>query len=57
MAQVDKDNCLGCSVCVDSCPDGAISMKDDKAVIDNNKCTDCGQCVEICPQGVITVDK
>lgn len=52
MFKVDKEKCVGCGVCVNVCPVGAISMDEDKAVI-NNQCVDCGQCVQVCPQGAI----
>lgn len=52
MFKVDKEKCVGCGVCVNVCPAGAISMDGDKAVI-NNQCVDCGQCVQVCPQGAI----
>ena len=42
------DKCTGCTLCVKSCPFGAITMKDKKAVIDFGKCTLCGACVPSC---------
>lgn len=35
--------------CVAACPEGAIAVNGDKAVIDTNKCTRCGKCVAACP--------
>lgn len=42
---------IPCNPCVDSCPVGAISMKDINAlpVVDYDKCIACGQCIGICP--------
>jgi Fe-S-cluster-containing hydrogenase component 2 len=42
---------IPCNPCVDSCPTGAISMKDinDLPVIDYDKCIACCKCVGICP--------
>jgi len=42
---------IPCDPCVDSCPVGAISMKDINAppIIDYDKCIGCGKCVGICP--------
>ncbi|MCK4265702.1 MAG: 4Fe-4S binding protein, partial [Thermoplasmata archaeon] len=34
VAIVNKDECIGCGVCVDACPSDAIKMVDDLAVID-----------------------
>ena len=53
MFRVDKEKCVGCGVCVDVCPAGAISMGNNKAQIDADKCMDCGRCAQICPQDAI----
>jgi len=43
--QVDSNKCIGCRLCVNQCPEGAISMVSGKAVINQEKCIDCGICV------------
>lgn len=42
---------IPCNPCVDSCPVGAISMKNINAppIVDYDKCIACGQCIGICP--------
>ena len=40
--------CVGCTLCINVCPVGALSMKDKKAVIDYDKCNLCGACVDVC---------
>ena len=50
---VDKEKCVGCSVCISSCPKDAISMENDKATISQDKCTFCGKCFSACPQEAI----
>ncbi|MBN1363494.1 MAG: 4Fe-4S binding protein [Syntrophaceae bacterium] len=53
MFKIDKEKCVGCGVCVNVCPQEAISIVDNKARIDADKCVDCGRCVQVCPQGAI----
>ena len=52
---VNKEECTAYESCVDECPEQAISIKDDLAVIDYEKCTECGSCVETCPVEAITM--
>ena len=53
-AVVDEDKCAGCGICVDVCPQGAITM-DRVAKIDINKCIGCGICVNECPRSAISL--
>jgi NAD-dependent dihydropyrimidine dehydrogenase PreA subunit len=55
VAVVNKDECVGCGLCVDVCPNNAIKMVDGVAVIDPDACIDCGACVGECPNGAITM--
>jgi len=56
-AKVDKECCVGCAVCVDACPVGAISMNEDNvAVVNADECTECGVCVEECPSQCISME-
>jgi len=50
---------IPCNPCVDSCPVGAISMKDINAPpnVDYDKCIACGKCIGICPGLAIFVIK
>lgn len=47
------NKCTGCGVCVQHCPNGAISMaeKDGKVIAHTDRalCVDCGKCVDCCP--------
>ena len=47
MIQV-ASNCVGCGKCVNTCPFGALSLVNRKAVA-NASCTMCGACVSVCP--------
>jgi ferredoxin len=53
-AAIDQKLCLNCGLCVDICPEQAISM-DDTAAIDSSKCTGCGSCVNECPNDAISL--
>ncbi|MEA5016798.1 MAG: electron transfer flavoprotein subunit alpha [Candidatus Limiplasma sp.] len=54
MAQIAilERKCTGCGLCVQSCPFGAIDMKDGKAEI-NAGCKVCGICLKVCPEKAI----
>jgi len=57
MPWVSEDLCVGCGVCVDDCPVGAITLKDDqKAIINEDECIRCGRCHEVCPQDAVRHD-
>ena len=43
-----SEKCVGCGKCVATCPFGALSLVNRKAVA-NNACTMCGACVSACP--------
>ncbi len=53
MVSVDNAKCTGCGSCVDVCPQQAITMHDDLAMINEDLCIQCGTCAEICPVGAI----
>ena len=57
MPWVNQDLCVGCGVCVDDCPVGAITLKEDqKAIIDEDECIRCGRCHEVCPEDAVRHD-
>lgn len=53
VVRVNKENCVGCFMCVGFCPEGAIFMHEDH--IEPIKCIACGQCARVCPTKAIAV--
>ena len=53
MVSVDNAKCTGCGNCVDVCPEQAITMHDDLAMINEDLCTQCGNCANVCPADAI----
>ncbi len=51
---VKEPDCIGCKICIQSCPYEAIDFDDDaKKVSINDKCTVCGACIPVCPEDAI----
>lgn len=48
-----KNACIACKKCEKNCPNGAIAVVNNCAVIDYSKCTGCGACAEGCPTGCL----
>jgi len=46
---VNEEKCTGCALCHFFCPDGAISLVNEKAKVDYDFCKGCGICAEECP--------
>jgi pyruvate formate lyase activating enzyme len=52
----NKNICIFCGSCVNSCPNSALEMKEEgerHISIDRDKCRSTGDCVRICPTGAI----
>ena len=46
--------CIGCKICENKCPFGAVTVTDNLAKIDYERCESCGLCAKLCPKKVIT---
>jgi len=51
--KVNRDLCVGCGLCAEICPRGAISLFWGQAEIDPRRCNSCRLCLEVCSQGAI----
>jgi glycyl-radical enzyme activating protein len=49
--------CNGCRLCIDVCPQKALSLEEDKSDLQINRicCDNCGACVEACPCKALTI--
>jgi len=55
---IEPEKCVGCLLCLKSCPVDAISGERKKVhVVDQDLCIKCGACFEICPPKVTAVSK
>ncbi len=52
---VDKTICVGCEMCVKSCPVGAMKMVGKSPKINEAVCINCLCCHELCPEGAIDI--
>ena len=51
---VDKEKCLRCGICVETCPSCILALGEDgpECVVERG-CMSCGQCVAVCPVGAL----
>jgi nitroreductase/Pyruvate/2-oxoacid:ferredoxin oxidoreductase delta subunit len=52
---IDQEKCIGCELCVKVCPNGTITMHDDKAAVTGDRSLQCGHCVAVCPVDAVKV--
>ena len=47
---IDADECIGCGICVDACPQEVLEVPSGVAeVVNEDACIACGECLEECP--------
>ena len=44
-----KHKCIGCKICIETCPQGALTLDEDGMHINRDKCDSCGLCSDECP--------
>jgi len=59
-AQVDPKKCTMCggtiqTLCIETCPDSAMRVQDNRVVITEFLCEDCNECGSVCPDKAISV--
>ena len=48
--EIDKNRCIGCSLCARKCPVSCISgSREEKYTINQLPCVKCGNCLDVCP--------
>ena len=51
---INTDECIGCGICVDACPQEVLEVTSGVAeAVNEDACIGCGECVEECPMGAI----
>jgi len=55
---VDESKCIGCSVCVESCPNEVLESKDGQPfAVRSEECEGCEVCVALCDQEAIEIEE
>lgn len=55
---IDEEKCNGCGECVTACHEGAIGLREGKAVLlRDDYCDGLGDCLPVCPTGAISFEE
>lgn len=52
---INKNQCIGCQMCIKDCPARNIELKEKTAAIIDEQCIMCGHCVAICPKNAVSI--
>jgi len=57
IAEIDREKCMGCQMCLGACYFAAITFNEDLGVCEVNRavCKGCGKCAVICPSGACQI--
>lgn len=54
--QIDREKCIGCAQCVNTCHQGALALVDGKAMlVSEDYCDGLGLCLPECPSGALSI--
>lgn len=57
IVRIDEELCNGCGLCVSPCAEGAIEIRNGKAVVVRDElCDGAGFCLGVCPTGALTIE-
>jgi ferredoxin len=58
LSVIDQERCVGCGVCAERCPTGAITLDGEGlAVREERACLGCGVCARFCPEEAISLQE
>lgn len=57
IANVDKNKCIGCGICIQKCPIEAIELISALSITNLDKCIACGLCTHHCPEKVRSLER
>jgi ferredoxin len=55
VCSLDSDSCISCGDCLERCPMGALTQKDEETLFQESWCIGCGLCTSSCPTGALTL--